>query len=50
LEVNGQNHHPLYEFLKDTCPQTVVQIGKREELMYNPIRTNDITWNFEVGF
>uniref|UniRef100_A0A915DYL5 glutathione peroxidase n=1 Tax=Ditylenchus dipsaci TaxID=166011 RepID=A0A915DYL5_9BILA len=50
LEVNGQNHHPMYEFLKDSCPQTVVQIGKGEELMYNPIRTNDITWNFEVVF
>nr|CAD38523.1 secreted glutathione peroxidase [Globodera rostochiensis] len=47
LEVNGANQHPLYEFLKDSCPQTVPQIGKREELMYNPIRVNDITWNFE---
>lgn len=47
LEVNGANNHPLYEFLKDSCPQTVTQIGKREELMYNPIKTNDITWNFE---
>lgn len=22
-------------------------IGKRHELMYDPIRTNDVTWNFE---
>jgi glutathione peroxidase len=47
VEVNGKDHHPLYEFLKDSCPQTVVQIGKRDELRYNPIRVNDITWNFE---
>ncbi|KAF8355228.1 gpx-5 [Pristionchus pacificus] len=47
LETNGENHHPLYEFLKDTCPQTVDRIGKSNELMYNPIRPNDITWNFE---
>ncbi|GMT36657.1 hypothetical protein PFISCL1PPCAC_27954 [Pristionchus fissidentatus] len=47
LEVNGENHHPLYEFLKDTCPQTVDRIGKPDELMYSPIRPNDITWNFE---
>lgn len=33
--------------LQDLCPQTVNKIGKREELMYNPIRPNDITWNFE---
>ncbi|KAI1728620.1 glutathione peroxidase domain-containing protein [Ditylenchus destructor] len=32
LEVNGAGHHSLYEFLKNVCP---------------PIRSNDITWNFE---
>nr|APZ88407.1 GPX-5 [Bursaphelenchus xylophilus] len=47
LEVNGKDEHPLYEFLKSHCPPTVNQIGKREELMYNPIKANDITWNFE---
>uniref|UniRef100_A0AC34RJE3 Glutathione peroxidase n=1 Tax=Panagrolaimus sp. JU765 TaxID=591449 RepID=A0AC34RJE3_9BILA len=47
LEVNGVNQHPLYEFLKENCPQTVTTIGKSNELMYNPIRVNDITWNFE---
>ncbi|KAI6216789.1 Glutathione peroxidase [Aphelenchoides besseyi] len=47
IDVNGQKQHPLYEFLKGQCPPTVNQIGKREELMYNPIRANDVTWNFE---
>uniref|UniRef100_A0A915DUU7 Glutathione peroxidase n=1 Tax=Ditylenchus dipsaci TaxID=166011 RepID=A0A915DUU7_9BILA len=47
LEVNGQNQHPMYEFLKDSCPQTVTQLGHSNELMYNPIRVSDITWNFE---
>uniref|UniRef100_A0A915PEE3 Glutathione peroxidase n=1 Tax=Setaria digitata TaxID=48799 RepID=A0A915PEE3_9BILA len=47
LEVNGENNHPLYEFLKKYCPQTVPVIGKRHELMYNPIGVNDIVWNFE---
>ncbi|CAJ0609122.1 unnamed protein product [Cylicocyclus nassatus] len=47
IDVNGENHHPLYEFLKESCPQTVEKIGKTDELMYNPIRANDITWNFE---
>jgi len=47
IDVNGDNQHPLYEFMKETCPQTVDKIGKREELMYNPIRPSDITWNFE---
>ncbi|EYC45401.1 hypothetical protein Y032_0429g1302 [Ancylostoma ceylanicum] len=47
IDVNGENHHPLYEFLKESCPQTVEKIGKTGELMYNPVRANDITWNFE---
>uniref|UniRef100_A0A183CF75 Glutathione peroxidase n=1 Tax=Globodera pallida TaxID=36090 RepID=A0A183CF75_GLOPA len=47
LEVNGEGQHPLYEFLKESCPQTIVQLGHSNELMYNPIRVSDITWNFE---
>uniref|UniRef100_A0A914P915 Glutathione peroxidase n=1 Tax=Panagrolaimus davidi TaxID=227884 RepID=A0A914P915_9BILA len=47
VEVNGENHHPLFEYLKGSCPQTVPEIGKKEDFMYNLIRQNDITWNFE---
>ncbi|KAI6234055.1 Glutathione peroxidase [Aphelenchoides fujianensis] len=47
VDVNGEKQHPLYEFLKGQCPPTVNQIGKRQELMYDPIRANDVTWNFE---
>uniref|UniRef100_A0A1I7TZX3 Glutathione peroxidase n=1 Tax=Caenorhabditis tropicalis TaxID=1561998 RepID=A0A1I7TZX3_9PELO len=47
LETNGENQHPVYEFVKESCPQTVDKIGKTDELMYNPIRASDITWNFE---
>jgi glutathione peroxidase len=47
LDVNGKNHHPLYDFLKSECPPTINQIGKKDELMYDPLRANDITWNFE---
>src|SRR4051794_28354967 len=25
VEVDGEGQHPLYEFLKDSCPQTVNQ-------------------------
>jgi len=31
--------------LKDSCPQTVTQIGKREELMYNPIKVRPLNLN-----
>ncbi|PIC15852.1 hypothetical protein B9Z55_022671 [Caenorhabditis nigoni] len=47
LETNGDNQHPIYEFVKESCPQTVDKIGKTDELMYNPVRASDITWNFE---
>uniref|UniRef100_A0A8R1HGM2 Glutathione peroxidase n=1 Tax=Caenorhabditis japonica TaxID=281687 RepID=A0A8R1HGM2_CAEJA len=47
IDVNGDNQHPLYEFVKEACPQTVDKIGRTDELMYNPVRPSDITWNFE---
>jgi len=33
--------------MKSVCPQTVNDLGIMEELMYNPVRANDVTWNFE---
>lgn len=47
LQVNGAKQHPLYEYLKESCPQTVTRIGHSDELMYDPIYVSDITWNFE---
>uniref|UniRef100_A0A914ULI1 Glutathione peroxidase n=1 Tax=Plectus sambesii TaxID=2011161 RepID=A0A914ULI1_9BILA len=47
LEVNGENEHPMYKFLKSTCPPTSEKIGERHKLMYDPIKTTDIVWNFE---
>lgn len=47
VEVNGQKQNPLFEFLKQSCPPTVLDISKREQIYWNPIRINDITWNFE---
>ena len=46
LDVNGAKQHPLYEKLKADCPPTINEIGKRAELIYDPIRANDISWNF----
>ena len=40
-------NHSSYFTLQESCPQTVDKIGKTDELMYNPIRASDITWNFE---
>ena len=34
IDVNGDSQHPLYEFLKESCPQTVVQLGHSNEVKY----------------
>jgi len=47
LEVNGAAEHPLYTFLKNNCPGTTETIGKRATLFYDPVKTSDVTWNFE---
>ena len=45
--VNGQNEHPLFTFLKHSCPPTSDLMADPTQLFYAPIRVTDITWNFE---
>ncbi|KAK5969926.1 Glutathione peroxidase [Trichostrongylus colubriformis] len=45
LQEPAENHE--LSIIHESCPQTVEKIGKTDELMYNPVRANDITWNFE---
>jgi glutathione peroxidase len=40
IDVNGEKQNPLYEYLKDACPQTVLDLGKREQMFWNPIKAN----------
>uniref|UniRef100_A0A914X442 glutathione peroxidase n=1 Tax=Plectus sambesii TaxID=2011161 RepID=A0A914X442_9BILA len=47
LEVNGEHEHPLYAFLKYTCPPTSDKIGNRDVLFWDPIKGSDVVWNFE---
>jgi len=47
LEVNGKNEHPLYTYLKKHCPPTTFEF-KPDVLMYDPIRSNDVAWNWET--
>jgi len=46
-ECNGATQEPLFGFLKSTCPPTQLAIGATSEFYFTPIRTYDITWNFE---
>uniref|UniRef100_A0A914UL10 Glutathione peroxidase n=1 Tax=Plectus sambesii TaxID=2011161 RepID=A0A914UL10_9BILA len=47
VEVNGENEHPMYQFLKSSCPQTSDKIGNRDVLFWDPIKGSDVVWNFE---
>jgi glutathione peroxidase-family protein len=48
IEVNGAKRSPIYEYLTDSCPATNSMIGDVAYfIMWNPLRTSDITWNFE---
>ena len=51
IDVNGQDAHPLFNFLRATlpCPQddphSFIQDPKL--IIWNPVTRTDIAWNFE---
>ncbi|XP_078055802.1 CUE domain-containing protein 2-A-like [Mustelus asterias] len=47
IEVNGEKEHPLYTFLKLSCPFVNPMIGDRTRLYWSPLRVSDVRWNFE---
>ncbi len=51
LEVNGENAHPLFVFLKETLPQpsddSVSLMGDPKCIIWSPVNRNDVSWNFE---
>ncbi|XP_064418719.1 glutathione peroxidase 9 [Latimeria chalumnae] len=47
IEVNGATEHPLYTFLKESCPFVNPLIGNPRQLYWTPLKVNDIRWNFE---
>lgn len=48
VEVNGANTHPLYEFLRSTCPSpTGLIMGNKDDITWEPVTCVDIHWNFE---
>ncbi|BFZ18723.1 hypothetical protein BsWGS_21762 [Bradybaena similaris] len=46
-EVNGDQEHDLYGYLKTSCPQPDTAKFYPGESFWDPILVNDITWNFE---
>ncbi|XP_075215364.1 glutathione peroxidase-like [Lycorma delicatula] len=47
IEVNGENEHSLFTYLKKYCPPTRDGFSDKHELFYQPIKNWDVRWNFE---
>ncbi|RWS10859.1 glutathione peroxidase-like protein, partial [Dinothrombium tinctorium] len=45
-EINGETAHPVYKFLKRSCPATRTSFFERKLLDYEPLNERDIRWNF----
>ncbi|KAH0629969.1 hypothetical protein JD844_012475 [Phrynosoma platyrhinos] len=50
-EVNGENAHPLFKFLKEVLPyphdDPVSLMKNPQYIIWSPVCRNDISWNFE---
>jgi len=47
IDVNGADEHPLYNFLKRSCPAPRHVFLSKAALTYEPLNARDIRWNFE---
>lgn len=46
LQVNGRDESPVFTFLKSRCSAPMGLIANRTDIIWSPIRNNDISWNF----
>ncbi|KAI8488469.1 PREDICTED: glutathione peroxidase 2-like [Branchiostoma belcheri] len=50
-DVNGSRTHRVFEFLKDRLPypsdDTTMLVAESSDITWNPVKRNDITYNFE---
>lgn len=45
--VNGEEEIPLFSWLKKLCPRPTDIISNKTVVLWKPIKTTDIEWNFE---
>jgi len=46
LFVNGNDESQIFTYLKARCPVPMGMIANRSDITWQPIRNNDISWNF----
>ncbi|KAH3699936.1 hypothetical protein DPMN_074897 [Dreissena polymorpha] len=44
-DVNGQDEHAMYKYLKSMCPS--VERRVYTPILYSPVYTEDVKWNYE---
>ena len=51
IDVNGENEHPLFSWLKKSLPapsdDSESLMGDPKFLIWKPVKRTDISWNFE---
>ncbi|XP_059171944.1 epididymal secretory glutathione peroxidase-like [Physella acuta] len=47
VDVNGRHELPLFRFLKASCPAPSKTAYNKTESSWDPIKLNDVSWNFE---
>lgn len=47
IEVNGENEHPMFTYMRSLCPSPVDSFADVKRLFYSPLRNDDTRWNFE---
>jgi len=46
IDVNGEDQHPLYKYMKKECSPTSEDF--QDSLFYKPLSVSDVRWNFEI--
>uniref|UniRef100_H2XPC7 Glutathione peroxidase n=1 Tax=Ciona intestinalis TaxID=7719 RepID=H2XPC7_CIOIN len=46
IKVNGRHEHTIYKNVKASCPPTTLNLGSTRNMYWNPVKSTDITWNF----
>lgn len=46
-DVNGKNESKIYTFFKSRCPAPDGFIDDLKNIIWSPVRNNDVNWNFE---
>lgn len=47
IEVNGRNENKVFTFLKSRCAPPRDIIANHTHLLWTPIKSNDVAWNFQ---